>query len=425
MESALPESLQRNWKSPFFTIWSGQAVSIVGSNLAQFALIWWLTTSTGSATVLAGATLVGMLPQIVLGPIAGTLVDRWNRQLVMMIADSLIAAFSLVLALLFAAGGAKVWHVLVIMLLRSMGSAFHWPAMQASTSLMVPKDQLSRVAGMNKTLYGVMNIGAPPMGAFLLEVMPISSILMIDVVTAVMAVLPLFWIMVPQPTRRVAPKGIGSKVPARTTVWQDFRAGLKYVASWPGLTILLILASVLNFLLNPAFALLPLLVKQHFHGEAMHLGLLDSVYGVGLIVGGIILSTWGGFRKRIVTSMFGLVGMGLGITLVGFAPANLFVMAVIGLALDGLMNPICNGPIDAILQASVEPQMQGRVITLVSSAAGLMSPVSLAVAGPVSDVVGIQTWFSVAGVLMVILALVCLLIPPMIHIEDGRGAVST
>jgi DHA3 family macrolide efflux protein-like MFS transporter len=156
---------------PFFTIWAGQAFSLVGSQVVQFALVWWLTQLTGSATVLATASLVALLPEIVLSPIAGAYVDRWNRRIVMIVADGLIALASLWLAYLFWIGATQVWHVYVILAIRAVGGSFHWPAMQASTSLMVPKEQLTRVAGLNQTLKGVLNIACPPLGALLLAIM--------------------------------------------------------------------------------------------------------------------------------------------------------------------------------------------------------------------------------------------------------------
>ena len=141
-----------HWKKPFFTIWIGQAFSILGSQFVQFALIWYLTRTTHSATVLAMATLVGMLPQIIFGPVAGALVDRWSRRKVMLIADSSIAVATIVLAILFTLNIIAVWHIYVLMFLRSLGGAFHFPAMTASTTLMVPEKQFSRIAGMNQTL---------------------------------------------------------------------------------------------------------------------------------------------------------------------------------------------------------------------------------------------------------------------------------
>ncbi len=192
---------------PFFILWSGQAISLLGSQLVQFALIWWLTQETGSATVLALATLVGLLPQIVLGPFVGVLVDRWNRRLTMFFADVLVAAATLLLAYLFATGAVQIWHVYVLLFVRALGRAFHWPAMMASTSLMVPEEKLTRIQGLNQTLNGAMNIAAAPLGALLLAILPLQGVLAIDVVTAAFAVVPLLFIHVPQPERNTAEGG--------------------------------------------------------------------------------------------------------------------------------------------------------------------------------------------------------------------------
>jgi len=138
------------WLRRFAPIWIGQVFSLFGSGLVHFSLIWWLTQTTGSAVVLATASLVGFLPQVVLGPFAGALVDRWNRRRVMMLSDSGIALATLGLVILFALGLAQPWHVYLILFLRSLGGAFHWPALQASTTLLVPERHLARVAGANQ-----------------------------------------------------------------------------------------------------------------------------------------------------------------------------------------------------------------------------------------------------------------------------------
>ncbi|MCC7209874.1 MAG: MFS transporter, partial [Anaerolineae bacterium] len=189
------------WKRRFFSIWVGQAFSLFGSSLVHFALIWWLTDSTRSATVLATASLVGMLPQILLGPIAGTLVDRWSRRRVMILADMSIAAVTFILVLLFASGQIQVWHVYAVLLYRSAAGAFHYTAMTASTSLMVPKEHLSRVNGANQALNGAMNIIAPPAGALLLSLLPMQNVLAVDIVTALIGVTPLLFFAIPQPAR--------------------------------------------------------------------------------------------------------------------------------------------------------------------------------------------------------------------------------
>lgn len=148
--------MDANWRVRFFAIWTGQAFSIVGSRLAQFALVWWLTKATGSATVLATATLVAILPGVLLGPFSGALVDRWNRRLIMIVADASVAAISVWIAYLFWTESVAVWHIYVAMLARALGGAFHWPSMQASTSLMVPKEHLPRVAGLNQMIQGLL-----------------------------------------------------------------------------------------------------------------------------------------------------------------------------------------------------------------------------------------------------------------------------
>jgi len=219
-------SESRNWKAPFFTLWSGQAVSLFGSQLVQFALVWWLTQKTGSATVLATATLVAILPNVLLGPVAGVLVDRWNRRLIMMGADALVALTTVGLALLFALGVVQVWHVYLAMLIRAAAGTFQFPAMQASTSLMVPNEQLSRISGLNQTLQGLLNIAAPPVGALLLGLLPLQGILAIDVGTALFGILPLFFIAVPQPQPAPGPSG-----GAQPSFWGELRAGLEYVRS--------------------------------------------------------------------------------------------------------------------------------------------------------------------------------------------------
>jgi DHA3 family macrolide efflux protein-like MFS transporter len=408
----------QNWKPKFFTIFTGQAFSLFGSALVQFALVWYLTRQTGSATILATATLVAMLPQVVLGPFVGALVDRWNRRMVMIVADGVIALSTLGLAGLFWAGKVQVWEIFAILLIRSAGGAFHWPAMAASTSLMVPKEELGRVAGMQQTLGGLVSIVAPPSGALLIGLLSTQGVLMIDIVTALLAIFPLLMIAIPQPAREQTTDGR-----LTTSYWQDVRDGFRYVASWPGLMAILVIAVLLNFLLTPASSLMPLLVTRYFGLGALEFGLTDSLFGIGLIVGGILLSAWGGFKRRIVTVLLGIIGLGVGVVMIGLAPANMFWLALVGMGWMGLTNPFTNGPLHAILQSAVKPEMQGRVMSLVSSAATAMTPLSLAVAGPLSDWIGIRSWYIFGGVVCLLVGAGAFLVPAVINVEDQRSGV--
>ncbi len=404
-----------NWKLSFFPIWAAQALSLVGSRLAQFALVWWLTSTTGSATVLATATMVAILPEVLIGPFAGALVDRWNRRLVMIAADGFVALVALWLAYLFWTGSIAVWHVYAAMLARALGGAFHWPSMQASTSLMVPRERLSQVAGLNQTMQGALNIIAPPLGAFLMAFLPLHSIMGIDVFTAIIAIAPLLVIAIPQP-QRAGPAGDDSA----SSLWGEMRHGLRYVLGWPGLLAVMIMAMVINFVVNPAFSLMPLLVTEHFGGGAVELGWLEAGWGTGMVVGGLVLSVWGGFRRRIYTALIGLVLEGLAVLVVGLAPSHGLTIALAALFFGGMMNPMVNGPFFAILQAAVAPEMQGRVFTLVGSLATAMMPLSLAVAGPLSDAIGIRTWYLAGGAIFALIGVASFFIPAVVNLENNH-----
>ena len=406
----------KSWAPRFFTLWTAQAFSLLGSQLVSFAVIWWLTQTTGSATVLATATLVGLLPQVILGPLTGTLVDRWSRRLTMIFADGCIALATLVLAVLFASGQVEIWHVYALLFVRSVCAGFHWPAMQASTSLMVPKEHLSRIQGLNQMLQGGMSIASAPLGALLLAWVPMQAILAIDVVTALIAITPLFFFKIPQPVRNE----MLDNAPAKPSVWQDFRAGLKYVWSWPGLMLIGIMATVINFLLTPAFSLLPILVTKHYNGTAIQLATLESFSGIGFIVGGLILGAWGGFKRRVLTSLLGLLLMGAGCLVMGLLPPTAYILAVATMFFLGVVNPIVNGPLFAAVQAAVAPEMQGRVFTLINSMAAAMSPIGLMIAGPISDKLGVQTWFIIGGVVTLLMGAGSMFVPAIMHFEEGR-----
>lgn len=406
------------WKARFFTIWGGQAFSIVGSQLVQFALIWYLTVDTGSATVLATAAMVGTLPQVILGPFVGTLVDRWNRRRIMLLADSTITLFTILLALRFALNDVAVWHIYVVMFVRSLAGSFHGNAMSASTSLMVPVEHLTRIQGINQMLNGGLNVVSAPLGALLLGILPIQSVLLIDVGTALLAILPLSFIRVPQTERLAGGKGPEG---AQATIWQDFQAGYRYFLSWPGLLLVGLMTVGINFTIIPAYSLLPLMVREYFGGNVVQLSWVESAMGIGIIAGGAWLGFWGGFKRKMLTSMLGLMGMGVGTLMMAIAPPSALLMAVAAALCVGIMTPITMGPFYAVIQSAVEPDMQARIITLLSSIGGGMAPIGLMIAGPVADHSGIKTWFFLGGILCVLMSVAGMLIPAVMNIENHQS----
>lgn len=404
---------------PFFAIWIGQIFSLLGSELVQFALVWWLTKTTGSATVLALAAMMAVLPRVLISPIAGALVDRWNRRVVMILADGLIALAVIVLAVLFALDEVQIWQVYALMFIRATGAAFHWPAMQASTTLMVPEKHLSRIAGLNQALLGMASIAAPLLAALLLEVLPLQAILMIDVLTAVLAITLLFFIFVPQPERAET-----TEQTSKPSIATDLSEALRYLKAWPALLMVLVIAMVVNLLAFPAMSLQPLLVTEHFAGGALQLAWLQSTVGIGMVAGGITLSVWGGFKRRVVTGLVALGLSGIGFAVVGVVSANALPLALGAMLLAWFMNAIANGSLFAALQAIVPADMQGRVFTLLQSGAGVMVPLGLAIAGPLASAFGVQFWFLAAGLIITVLGFGGLLIPTILHIEDDTPEIT-
>ncbi|MBU0492189.1 MAG: MFS transporter [Chloroflexi bacterium] len=408
--SAQPTQSMRS----FLVIWTGQAFSLLGSHLVQFALVWWLTVTTGSATVLAFASLVALLPQILIGPFAGALVDRWNRRMVMMVADSAIALVTVLLAVLYGLGVVQVWHIYVLLFIRALGGAFHWPAMQASTTLLVPREHLSRVGGLNLTLSGLANILIPPLGALALEALPMQAILAIDVVTAVPAVAALFFVSIPQPVRQEIAGTSGTK----PSVLADMREGFRFVWNWKGLMLFSVIGTLSNLLGRAAASLSPIVVIEHFAGGALELGLLQSAVGVGAVLGGVTLGVWGGGKRRIMTAMLALALDGIAITVFGLTPTSAFPLAVVAISMVGFLETMLMGINGAIFQAVVPPEMQGRVFSLLISAAQVATPLGLAIAGPVADVLGAQSWWLIAGTVITAMGVGAFFVPAIMQIEN-------
>ncbi|HRN50278.1 MAG TPA: MFS transporter [Anaerolineales bacterium] len=402
------------WQRPFFQMWIGQALSLLGSQLVQFALVWYLTRETGSATVLATATLVALLPNILLGPLAGSIVDRGERKRIMILADGAIALATVVLALLFATGAVQIWHIYVLMAVRSLGGSFHSPAFSASTSLMVPKEHLPRIQGVNQVLNGGLSVVAAPLGALLLEFLPTQGLLAIDVVTAAIAIMLVLPLAIPQPAKAA------DGATGRQGFWAAFREGFSYVWSWPGLMMLLVMSMLINLLFSPAISLFPLLVTKHFQQGAAEFGWLQGAWGLGIVLGGALLGVWGGFKRRIYTSQLGLLGLGIALTLLGLLPPSGFTLGVAFVLMAGMMLPLSNGSFWAVMQATVDPARQGRVFSLVISLASAMAPLGLLLAGPLVDSYGVPLWYQVAGVLSALMGLFGFLIPAVRDLEKGR-----
>ena len=411
--------IQRNathlirWKPRFFTIWTGQALSLVGSALTQFVLIWWITQTTGSANALALASIAALLPTAIFGPLGGALADRWSRRAMMIVADAITALCMIVLVVLFATDSVQLWQVYALMFIRATMQAFQGPAVLASTPNLVPSDWLTRVAGMNQAMQGVMTIAAAPLGALALAFLPIQGALMIDVVTAVLGIAPLLFYRIPQPPPSSTTTG--------NSVLADIREGARYVLHRRGLLMLYAVTGLVVLTVLPTFALTPLLVTEHFGGGVNQVALMEGLAGIGIILGGVLISirTWSVRRITLVMLSFA-VSCGT-VALTALAPSNWLWLAIIWWTISGFTFSTGNAPMMAILQTIIPNELQGRAFSLLNVVFGLAGPIGLAIAGPLAELMGVRAVFILGGTLSALICVVgYLLSSPLRNIETQQ-----
>jgi DHA3 family macrolide efflux protein-like MFS transporter len=277
---------------------------------------------------------------------------------------------------------------------------------------MVKKEDLSRVGGMNQALQGLVAIAIPPFAAVLLELMPIQSILMIDVGTAVIAVLPLLVYSIPK-------QEMMQDVMTLSSIYSDFREGLSFIWRWTGMMYITIMVLLLKIMLIPAFSLLPLYIKDYFGGGAIEYAWIQSANGIGLVVGGLFLGAWGGFEKKIMTAMGAYAFAGAGLVAFGMVPSGMFVIGVASVFLFSMVISVGDASFFAMLQASIPPEMQGRVLMILMSLGAATGPIGLVIAGPLSDLYGIKMWFLGAGIVLGLISLTALFAPAILRVEKG------
>jgi DHA3 family macrolide efflux protein-like MFS transporter len=423
------KSAVRYWPGSFFVLWGSQALAALTSEVLQVALIWWLTAAFDSATVVGIATMTALLPRALLGTFMGALVDRWSRRVVLLASHGVIVVSLLCLGYLFWAEATSLGIVYLIILVRACGKSFQMPAMLASTALMVPEKHLPRIAGLNQMLQGLILVVSPALGAVLVHALALPAIVAVDVSGALLAVTVLLFVTLPNPRRdtRTSMSRAGWR-----SLWEDVRAGLRYVRDWSGAPEMLGISTAMNFLSTPAFMLTSMLVIRRFGGAEREFGLIGAATGIGMVCGGMVLSVWGGFRRPMQTSLVGIVGMASAILVAGLAPTSAFWLAVGSMAIGGFMTPVCMAPIQALVQKSVAPAIQGRVLSLFDSISTAVAPLSVAIAGPVFDSLGPQVWYIGAGVLALFIGLRGFTSPRVLNLgapqsssKDDPAAMST
>lgn len=407
----LEEGCASPWRLRFWTLFGGQAMSLVGSSLTQFVLLWWITDTTGSVTALSAAGMAALLPQAVLGPLGGTLADRHSRRLLMITADAVSALCMLVLIALFLTGRIELWHAYTMMAVRSAMQAFQAPAASASVAMLVPRSFVVRAAGLNQSLQSLTVVAAAPLGALAIGAMPIGWALSIDVFTALLGIGSLLCFRIPQARERHA---------RASGLWGEFREGLHLVWHTPGLRQLYLLLGMVVLAVMPTFVLVPLLVKVHFGGGAPQVALMEGLAGGGMLLGGMLMAAMAP-RRLVRWTLIGFAVSCASIALTAMAPASLFGVAVAWWVMSGISFVLGNAPLTALLQTTIPNRLQGRVLSLMTTIMALAAPVGLALAAPLGEWVGIRGVFMVAGLLGALASLAGFLSPSLRALDRPPG----
>jgi MFS transporter, DHA3 family, macrolide efflux protein len=362
----------------FIIVWLGQMISVLATNMTHFALTIWVFERTGSVTALALQGVFYITPFLIISPFAGAMVDRYNRKLMMMVSDAGAGVATIAILILQSMGVLDVWHLWVAAAVTGVFQAFQWPAYSASISLMVPKEQYGRANGMMSLVEMGPGVLAPLLGGALLAVIGLRGILLIDVATFLLAVGSLLLVHVPQPPRTEAGReGQGN-------IYKEAVYGFRYILQRPSLLALQLVFLGANFFAGIGGTLQAPLVLAATGNNAVIFGTVQSVGALGGIVGGLAMSAWGGFKRRVH-------GVLLGWTLFGVLGHALFGLGrdvpvwLTAIFLGSLLGPIINASNQAIWQAKVAPDVQGRVFAARRLIAWLASPITPIIAGALAD----------------------------------------
>ncbi len=375
-----------NWKMTIAKFLTAQMISLLGSSLVQYAIIWNITLSTSSGRMLTISTLCGFLPQILISLIAGAWIDRYDRKKLIMVADAAIAVSTLFLAVAFLAGYRFNWALFTVLAIRSAGTGIQSPAVNAIIPQIVPQEKLLKINGINSTLSSLMMFLSPAVSGAILTIASLEVTLFIDVITAIIGISITAAIYI-RPYEQTE-KSEGSSL-------KEIRKGFSYLKENRFIKRLLVYQLLILFLISPSAFLTPLMVSRTFGLEVWRLTASEMTYSLGMVLGGLLIASWGGFRRKINTTM--LAGAVYGVLMIGLGNAPGFLCYLMCNTLIGITAPCYNGPITVIIQEKVEPHMQGRVFSFMQIATSCALPLGMVFFGPLADLISVQLLLSAAG----------------------------
>jgi len=403
--------MKQNWWRTYLIIWSGQFVSMLSSVAVQFAVIIWLSLEYQSTQVLAYAGIAGLLPHALIGSFVGVFIDRWNRKLVMIFADAFIAVCTLLMTFIMKSGEIHLLMIYILLACRSVGTAFHAPSLQAITPLIVPKHQLLRVAGINQVVQSVSNIAGPVVGTLAIVALPIHQVLYLDILGALVAITVLFFISIPHIITTHTTR------PSLKSMLGDLKVGMQAIYQNKGLGYLFLMVMISNIFFAPIIVMYPMLITQHYGGGKWEMGITETFFGIGMLIGGGILGFLRANTSKVALVNWMDIVVGLCFICAGIFPSHWFWGFIIMMAIGGITASIFMAAFNTILQQIVAPNKLGRVFSIYLSFGNIPSIIGMLCTGFIAQHIGVDLATIVAGVLTMIIGAVSFAIPSLMNVE--------
>ena len=387
------KNYEKNWKSNAILFLGSQCISLFGSSLVQYAIMWYITLNTKSGSMMTVAIICGFLPTFFLSPFAGVWADRYNRKRLIILSDSMIATVTLVMALVFLSGKDDIWLLFLMSGIRAIGTAIQTPAIGAILPQIVPVEKLTKVNGINGTLQSFIMLFSPMASGALLTFTKLEVIFFIDVFTAAAAIFILYALLrLPKSEKPVAV--------TKSSYMSDFKLSLIYIKSHKYLVELFVFFAFFFVLISPAAFLTPLQVARTFGDEVWRLTAIEITFSIGMMLGGLLIAYWGGYKNRIHTMTLASLLIGASTLALGLVPE--FSVYLIIMTLTGVLIPIFNTPCTVLLQERVEDEFLGRVFGVLTMISSAMMPMGMLLFGPLADIIKIEWMLIATGVLLFI-----------------------
>ena len=389
----------------YIGIFISQYFSLIGSQIVSFAVIWYLTITTGSTLILSLATFANLVPMIIVSPIAGVIADKFSKNFILIFTDALQAAATLGLIILFHLGIFQIWHIIILMGIRGTCQGFQMPVSVAVTSLMVPEKKIKKINAIQQILSSILMISTPAIGAYLVSVFPIQQIYWLDVISFIPSALVLLFIKIPKVSENEKSQKMSFK--------KDFSEGLKYIKS-SGLMSVFFMFAIANFIVVPIFSLLPLLIVDYHEGTVIQYGITEIMFHVGLLLGSFILIV--SKKKSTMKSVINFaVLLSVSILLMAFVPKGVFWLFYITCAILGLVLAFIDTQLISVLQVNIPKELQGRVFSTMFTLIKSINPIGLVIWGILGQFIPIYLIFIISPVISLVVYFFLLKTSDVVH----------